>query len=107
VLKYLESLGDADPRYTNEPLADADRTAIIGTYAFGSATNERFVVASNDRGMSIARSGASARNLLHQGGRVFHPVGADRVRIRFTEGSPSTSVTIEDGPRVVTAQRAG
>ena len=107
VLKYLESLGDADPRYTNEPLADADRAAILGTYAFGSGATERLVVTSNDRGMSIARSGAGARNLFHQGGRVFHPVGADRVKIRFAEDSPSTSVTIEDGPRVVTAQRAG
>ena len=107
VLKYLESLGDADPRYTNEPLADADRTAILGSYAFGPGATERFVVTSNDRGMSIARSGASARNLFHQGGRVFHPVGADRVKIRFAEGSPSTRMTIEDGPRVVTAQRAG
>jgi hypothetical protein len=107
VLKYLESLGDADPRYVNEPLADADRAAILGTYAFGSAANERFVVTSNERGVAIARSGASARNLFHQGRRVFHPVGADRVKIRFAEGSPAASITVEDGPRVVTAQRAG
>ena len=107
VLKYLESVGDADPRYTNEPLADGDRAAILGTYAFGTGANERLVVTANDRGMAIARSGAGARNLFHQGGRVFHPVGADRVKIRFAEGSPSASVTIEDGPRIVTAQRAG
>ena len=36
-LKYLETLGDADPKYVNEALTEADRSAIIGTYAFGLA----------------------------------------------------------------------
>ena len=31
VVKFLESVGDADPRYTNEPLTDGDRTAIAGS----------------------------------------------------------------------------
>ena len=30
VVKYLESVGDADLKYTNEPLAEADRAAIVG-----------------------------------------------------------------------------
>jgi hypothetical protein len=57
VLKYLESLGDADPRYTNEPLADADRAAILGTYAFGSGANERLVVPA--RGTCSIKAGVS------------------------------------------------
>jgi hypothetical protein len=104
VVKYLEGLGDADIRYTNEPIADGDRAAIVGTYAFGAGTTERFAVASGERGMSIERSGRVARGLFHQGGRVFHPVGADKVRIRFTAENPASSLTIEDGPLVVTAK---
>jgi hypothetical protein len=105
VLKYLESLGDADPRYTNAPIADEDRKALVGTYAFGTAANEQFVVTASERGLSIERTGRGGRNLFHQGGRVFHPPGADRVRIRFDGGSPAASVTVEDGTRVVTAKR--
>jgi hypothetical protein len=107
VVKYLEGLGDADIRYTNEPIADGDRAAIVGTYAFGAGTSERFALASSERGLSIERSGRVARGLFHQGGRVFHPVGADKVRIRFTAENPASSLTIEDGPLVVTAKRVG
>lgn len=105
VAKYLEALGDADPRYTNEPIADGDRKALVGTYSFGTEPGERLVVASGERFMTIERPGRGARNLLHQGGRVFHPVGADRVRIRFDAGSPAATLTVEDGARVVSATR--
>ena len=107
VVTYLESAGDADPRYTNEPIADSDRAAIVGTYVFGPATTEQLTVKATDRGLSIERSGRAARGLLHLGERVFHPVGADKVRIRFAPGTPSSRVTIEDGPVVVTAKRLG
>ena len=107
VVKYLESVGDADNRYPNEPITDSDRAAIVGTYAFGPATTEQLTVKAIDRGLSIERSGRVARNLVHLGERVFHPVGADRVRIRFAPGDSSASVTIEDGPVVVTAKRFG
>jgi hypothetical protein len=105
VVKYLEALGDADPKYTNEPLSDADRTAITGVYAFGTGANERLTVAIGERWPSIQREGASARNLFHLGGRVFHPVGAEAVRIRFAPGERAATLTVEDGPVVVTAKR--
>ncbi len=105
VLKYLESLGDADPRYTNEPIAEEERQAIAGAYAFGTEASERLVVVSGERGLSIERPGRGPRNMFHQGGRVFHPVGADRVRIRFDSGNPAATVTVEDGPRIVIARR--
>lgn len=104
-LKYLETLGDADPKYVNEPLAEVDRSAIIGTYAFGAGATERLTVTVGDRGPSVQREGATARNLFHLGGRVFHPVGAEAVRIKFAAGERSASVTVEDGPLVVTATR--
>lgn len=107
VLKYLESLGDADPRYTNEPLSAADRAAIAGTYSFGDAANDRFLVAAGERGPTIQRLGAFARNLFHLGNRVFHPTGSEAVRIRFAGGDRSPSLVVEDGPRTVTAERVG
>lgn len=105
VVAYLESLGDADPRYANEPLPAGDRAALAGRYAFGPAPADRFIVTVEDRGPAIQREGAVPRNLFHLGGRVFHPVGAEAVRIRFAGGEPSASVTVEDGPIVVTATR--
>ena len=106
VVKYLEALGDADPKYTNEALAEADRAAIVGAYVFGAGATDRLTVTLGERGPSIQREGAVARNLFHLGGRVFHPPGADAVRIRFASGERAATVTIEDGPVVVTARRA-
>jgi hypothetical protein len=105
VQKYLEMLGDADPKYVNEALADAERAAIVGTYTFGPGSTERLTVTIGDRGPAVQREGASARNLFHLGSRVFHPVGAEAVRISFAAGERSVSMTVEDGPVVVTATR--
>ena len=53
VVKFLESLGDADPRYTNEPLTGATGRN-RGIYAFGAGATERLTVAagSGDRAFS-------------------------------------------------------
>ena len=105
--KYLESLGDADPRYPDLPLTDAEYAAITGEYRFGPGATEGFTVARNARGMlTIARTGATERNLFHHGGLVFNPAGAEAVRIRFerTDGAASRLI-VTDGPSVVTAQR--
>ena len=106
VVKYLESVGDADVKYTNEPLAEPDRAAIVGVYAFGSGATDRLTVTVGERGPSIQREGAAPRNLFHLGGRVFHPPGADAVRIRFASGERAATVTVEDGPVLVKAVRA-
>jgi hypothetical protein len=105
VVKYLESVGDADLRYTNEPLTDGDKTAIAGSYVYGPGTSERLIVAIGERGATIQREGGTARGLLHLGARVFHPVGAEAVRIRFVAGERAEKVTVEDGPVVVEARR--
>ncbi|HET7217069.1 MAG TPA: hypothetical protein VFJ02_03440 [Vicinamibacterales bacterium] len=105
VAQYLESIGDADPRYRNETLTDGDRSAIAGTYAFGTDASARFTVAVGDRGPTIQRQGSAARNLFHLGGRVFHPSGADAVRIRFAVGERAAALVVEDGPLTVTAAR--
>jgi hypothetical protein len=106
VLKYLESLGDADPRYTDLPLSDADVAAIAGEYAFGAGATERLKVGKNARGLGIQRAGSGDRNLFHQGGLVFNPPGAEAVKIRFTvvDGSART-LRVEDGAAFVEARR--
>ena len=107
VLKYLESLGDADPRYTDLPIGDTEQAAIAGDYAFGAGATERLTVAKNTRGaFTITRTGGSERNLFHDGGLVFKPAGAEAVRIRFeVSGGTAQVVVVEDGPVVVRATR--
>ena len=101
-LKYLESLGDADPRYTDLPLADAEFASVAGDYGFGPGPTERFKVGKNARGIvTITRAGASERNLFHQGGLVFIPAGAEAVRIRID----AASLTVTDGPLALKATR--
>jgi hypothetical protein len=102
VLKYLESLGDADPRYTDLPLTDVEYNSIAGDYAFGTGSTERLTVAKSARGIvTITRTGASERNLFHQGGLVFIPAGAEAVRIRID----GPRLTVTDGPITVNATR--
>ncbi|HXW05908.1 MAG TPA: ankyrin repeat domain-containing protein [Vicinamibacterales bacterium] len=106
VVKYLESVGGADERYVNEPMDDRERTAVTGVYTFGRGTTDRLVVSVNERtGLVIKREGGVERNLFHHGARVFHPSGAEAVRIRFAEGEPAATVVIEDGGLVVTGRR--
>jgi uncharacterized protein YaiE (UPF0345 family) len=106
-LKYLESLGDADPRYTDLPVSEADQTAIIGEYTFGSGATERLKVAKSTRGpLVIQRAGQAERVLSHQGALAFIPAGAEAVRIRFDMSAGQASgLTVEDGPVRVRAQR--
>jgi hypothetical protein len=106
VMALLESLGDADPRYRNDALSHEDRAAIVGTYSFGSAVTERLAVSVNARGhLVIQRGDVPERNLFHQGNRVFHPAGAEAVRIRFSDGRKSAELRVEDGPLIVVANR--
>lgn len=106
VVAFLESIQDANLAYRNEPLDDAARTACIGEYGFGAGATQRLAVSATPRGsLQIRREGAADRGLLHLGALVFHPVGAEAVRIRFAPGSPSPSVTVEDGTQLMTARR--
>jgi hypothetical protein len=107
VVEYLETLGDADPRYPSEPISDADVEGLLGTYQYGSDASERMIVRRDDRKrLMVRREGGSNQMLFHHGGRVFNPAGAEAVRIRFEPASgPSTTLTIVDGPVVIRATR--
>jgi len=107
IVKYLESVGDAEPRYPNEPLSNEDAQGLLGTYALGSGPTDRLVVGRNNGGaLVMKREGEPDRNLFHHGGRVFNPSGAEAVRIRFEPASGrATSVTVVDGQLSVRALR--
>ena len=106
MVKYVESLGDADIRYPSEPL-DGGAAALLGTYAFGSGLTERLVVATNARGdLVMKREGEVERLLFHHGGRVFNPSGAEAVRIQFAPATgQADSVMVIDGPVQVKGNR--
>ena len=107
VVKYLESLGDADPRYTDLPLTDAEYASIAGDYSYGSGTTERLTVAKSTRGApTIARTGRNQQILFHHGALVFNTSGAEAVKVRFeVAGGKAAAVVVEDGPLVVRATR--
>jgi hypothetical protein len=107
VVKYLETLGDAEPRYPGESLGEEEIEALLGTYSFGAGPTERMVVSRNNRGaLVIKREGEPDRNLFHHGSRVFNPPGAEAVRIRFEPANGrATSVTVIDGPVQVRSTR--
>jgi uncharacterized protein YaiE (UPF0345 family) len=107
VLKYLESLGDANPAYPNVALTDAETAAILGDYTFGTGASERLTVAKNARGIvTIQRPGFSERNMSHEGNFAFIPAGAEAVRVRFdVAGGQARAMTVEDGPFVLRAPR--
>lgn len=104
VARFLEELGDTDRRYRDEPLADAERQALLGTYAFGTAAADRFEVALDRRGdLTLRRGEGTARVLFHQGEEEFHPSGAPSARIRFEGGA--VALTLHNPGLVVRALR--
>ena len=107
VVKYLESLGDADPTYPNAPMAEGDPDALLGIYTFGRGPTERLEVTRNTRGIPvIKRDGGGQNNLFHHGGRVFNPSGAEAVRIRFEpDEGPATTLVVTDGALTLRASR--
>ena len=107
VVAYLESLGDADPRYPNEPLSPEGLANLTGTFTFGEGPHDKFVVTTPPRGgLMMKREEMADRPLWHHGGRVFNPAGAEAVRIRFEPATGrATSVTVEDGSLRVIARR--
>ncbi|HJZ73487.1 MAG TPA: hypothetical protein VKE51_17210 [Vicinamibacterales bacterium] len=106
VASYLESLGGADQPYRNEPLSDADRSALVGRYAFGDRPRDAFVVSLQKNALMMARVGAIDRNLFHQGQYAFHAAGGPGTTIRFErDGDRVVAVTIHDPDPVVKARR--
>jgi hypothetical protein len=106
VLRYLEGLGDAAPAAPAPPSAE-QRAAYLGLYAYGPAADETLEVGERGERVTIRRGEGAARFLVPAGPHAFHPVGAPAVRIVFAvTGAAAATVTLHDGPLVVTARRA-
>ena len=108
VVEYLQGLGDADTRTPTEPLAPADRDAIIGKYVYGPGPRDYFTVDVERDQLGINRpSGPSRRNLFHSGNLIFFPVGVPSVKIAFLrDGARALQLTVADPDVTITAKRS-
>lgn len=105
VVRYLEQLGDADRRAQPVPLA-RPLAAYLGTFAYGTATTQRFQMVDHNGMPAFLREGGFAIRLSHLGGDVFHPVAAPAVRLELRfEGERAKSVTVRDAELLVLAGR--
>jgi hypothetical protein len=105
VLDYLTAIGGADERLPEKPTTAEERTRLTGSYAFGSAADERLEVAISRDALQVLRPGRSARNLTHLGGFEFYPAGAENVRIRFSESAGAITLTVHDPDVVLTGRK--
>jgi hypothetical protein len=109
VYDYLVALGGAGDRIAALDLSDLDRAKLAGTYSFGDAEQDRFVVSDERGGLWLKRGeSGTARGLTHRGDFEFSPAGAPAVRIRFEfDGSEVAFLRIIDGDFELQAARAG
>ena len=106
VVEYLRSVGDADAKPATEDLSAEQMDTLVGTYTFGSASDERMEVSKTSGAkpnLQITRAGRVPRGLAHVGALAFFPAGAEAVRIRFTESATGITLTIHDPDVVLTA----
>lgn len=107
VLAYLEALGGADGRPQTQPLAPADREAVLGRFTFGPGPRDHFVIDVRNDLLGIERPQADRNILNHVGGLVFFPSGVPSVKIAFARtGNTVTRLTIADPQIVLMATRA-
>jgi hypothetical protein len=107
VVEYLKGLGDADSPTPTQPLAPADRDALVGTYVYGAGPRDHFIVDVQRDVLGIDRPAAPTRRfLLHTGNLVFFPSGVPSVKIAFArEAGKVTQLTVADPEVIVTASR--
>jgi hypothetical protein len=106
VVEYLTSVGGADERVAEKPMTAEERSKLAGTYEFGADARDRMEVTINKEALMVARTGGVPRGLMHLGSYEFCPIGAENVRVRFTESGGAWSLTIHDPGIVLTAKRA-
>lgn len=106
VVAYLETLPGADGGGAVLVLQEEDLTQYRGEYIFGPGVNDRLVTGVRQGQLTLARKNGVARSLTPVSPRVFHPAGAEAVRIVFeVTGDFARSVTVHDPGPIVTAFR--
>jgi hypothetical protein len=106
VVKYLETLGDADQRLTTAPLDAKDRDALVGRYEFGAGPRDHLDVDVLNNQLGINRPDATRRFLLHTGDLTFFPSGVPSVKIAFARADGRvTQMTVADPGGHVTAKK--
>ena len=107
VVQYLASLGDADTPTPTQPLAAADRDALLGKYVYAPGPRDYFTIDVQQDRLGIDRPGSPARRfLLHTGNLVFFPSGVPTAKIAFArEAGKITQLTLADPHLTLTAKR--
>lgn len=105
VVEYLTQIGGADDRLPDKPMTAEERAKLTGAYAFGAAADERLEVTIVREALQIGRPGRPARGLIHLGSLEFCPVGAENVKIRFSESTAGVTLTVHDPDVVLSARR--
>jgi hypothetical protein len=108
VVQYLASLGDADTPTATQPLAPADRDALVGKYVYGPGQRDFFIVDVQRETLGLDRpNGPARRGLGHLGNLVFFPAGVPTAKIAFLrEGGTVTQLTVADPNVMLTAKKS-
>ena len=110
VVQYLASLGDADTPTPTQPLAPADRDALVGKYVYGPGPARLLHdrrAAGSSRVLGIDRPNSPARRfLMHtRQPRLFPDWRSDREDRLREEGGKVTQLTLADPNVMLTAKR--
>jgi hypothetical protein len=106
VVRYLESIGDADLQPELAPLTEAEMTVLSGTYSFGTGPRDRVEIVIDRARLSFERPGGTRRVMFHVGSYAFFPAGAPAVRIRFdVVDGKAAALTVHDPDIVLVARR--
>ena len=107
VVQFLSGLGDADIPLPTQPLAAADRDALVGRYVYGVGARDFFTIDVQQDRLGIDRpNGPARRFLMHTGNLVFFPSGVPTAKIAFArEGNKVTQLTVADPDVMVSARR--
>jgi hypothetical protein len=79
---------------------------LTGAYSFGPTPADRLEITANKEQLSIARPGRFPRGLFHLGSLELCPVGAENIRIRFTESAGAMVLTVHDPDVVLDARKS-
>ena len=105
---YLAALGDADTPTPTQPLAPADRDALVGKYVYGPGPRDHFTIDVQQDRLGIDRPNSPARRLLmHTGNLVFFPTGVPTAKIAFArDAGRVTQLTLADPDVMLTAKKS-